>query len=206
MVTGGWVSHLAGSAPAAPRDYFTALRIDIISVEERERDGCNEWDTVISTSFAQQLFSVWPLNVVIVDFPCVPARLLGDSQHQGSCPWLPNASPFPWWSFRRGAPTHFVIFLIHLCCQEPVGVNVLLPQAAAQGGGGGAGENGKKKGKGKEKGKTKKKKDLCRLKLLSLKVCTCNSADISVFLASVKMSLLVLSWWYLTPVYVAQGF
>lgn len=94
MVTGGWVSHLAGSAPAAPRDYFTALRIDIISVEERERDGCNEWDTVISTSFAQQLFSVWPLNVVIVDFPCIPARLLGDSQHQGSCTWLPNASLF----------------------------------------------------------------------------------------------------------------
>lgn len=135
MVTGGWVSHLAGSVPAAPRDYFTALRIDIISVEERERDGPNEWDTVISTSFAQQLFSVWPLNVVIVDFPCIPARLLGDSQHQGSRTWLPNASPFPWWSFRHGAPPpHFVIFLIHFCCQEPVGVNVLWPQAAAQDG------------------------------------------------------------------------
>lgn len=172
MVTGGWVSHLAGSAPAAPRDYFTALRIDIISVEEREQDGCNEWDTVISTSFAQQLFSVWPLNVVIVDFPCIPARLLGDSQHQGSCTWLPNASPFPWWSFRHEAPTHFFIFLIHLCCQGPVGVNVLLPQAAAQG------KKGKKEGKGKEKGKKKKrKKDWCRLKLMSTKVCSCSGAN-----------------------------
>lgn len=53
-----WVSHLAGSLSAAPRDYFTALRFDIISVEEGEQDGRNEWGTVISTSFAQQLFSV----------------------------------------------------------------------------------------------------------------------------------------------------
>lgn len=58
LLTGGLVSHLAGWLSAAPRDYFTALRFDIISVEKRERDGCNEWDTVISTSFAQQLFSV----------------------------------------------------------------------------------------------------------------------------------------------------
>jgi len=34
-----WVSHLTGSLSAAPRDYFTALRFDIISVEERERAG-----------------------------------------------------------------------------------------------------------------------------------------------------------------------
>lgn len=53
-----WVSHLAGSFSAAPRDYFTALRFDIISVEEKERAGRNEWDTVIRASFAQQLFSV----------------------------------------------------------------------------------------------------------------------------------------------------
>lgn len=61
----------------------------------------------------------------------------------------PKCLAFPWWSFRHGAPTHFVIFLIHLCCREPVGVNVLLPQAAAQGG-------EKRKGKGKRRKKKKK--------------------------------------------------
>lgn len=98
-----WVSHLAGSLSAAPRDYFTALRFDIICIEEREWDGCNEWDTVISTSFAQQLFSVQPLNVVIVDFPCLPARLLGDSfTHHTKVQALGSQTapfPFPWGSF-----------------------------------------------------------------------------------------------------------
>lgn len=111
-----WVSHLAGSLSAAPRDYFTALRFDIISVEEREWDGCNEWDTVISTSFAQQLFSVenecghcW-LSLST----CQVVKWLIYTSHQGSGTWLSNSSLPLFLGVPYGAPTGLVVFLTDL--------------------------------------------------------------------------------------------
>lgn len=59
------------------------------------------------------------LNVVIVDFPCTPARLLGDSfTHHAEVHALGSqTAPFPLlrWPHRHGAPTAFVIFVIDLC-------------------------------------------------------------------------------------------